>query len=144
MMSNFSKTINLLKLSRIDHSECFDVKIEDLKKIADVLGLLEIKSFRIMYRVDAPENGAYTLHGSINASVVQESVISLKPVTSAISDQFVLKVFASKKRMEEYENNLDDDKYDYDLHDKNCYDIGKVATEYLALSLPTYPRLKGE
>lgn len=110
--------------------------------IQEYFGLISLKSFSIQYKVIAYLTKFYQIAGSINAMVVQESVISSKLVTTSISEQFDLILLPSDKLLDEYLNNNPEN--DADKFSDDSYDIAKIALEYLSLSLPSYPKLPGE
>ena len=78
----------------------------------EVFDLLGLKSFTVQTQVKQLINGTYEVHGSLNAVVVQSSVVSCEPVTTSISEQFTVMLVPSKKRMQDYEESHPDDDCD--------------------------------
>ncbi len=120
----------------------FSASNEQCEQIMEVFDLLGLKSFTVQTQVKQLINGTYEVHGSLNAVVVQSSVVSCEPVTTSISEQFTVMLVPSKKRMQDYEESHPDD--DCDVFVDGEYDIGNLALEYLSLSLPETPKLAGE
>ena len=141
-MTNFSHVVKLDKAHKRGRPDAFNASDNERAVIMEVFDLLDLKSFSVQYQVELLINGAYELLGSINAVVVQPSVVSFEPVTTRISEPFSVMLLPSQKRLEDYEEHHEHD--DCDVFVDGEYDIGNLSLEYLSLSLPINPRLPGE
>jgi uncharacterized metal-binding protein YceD (DUF177 family) len=138
----FSHIIDLEEADERGRPTSFSASKEQCEQIMEVFDLLDLKSFTVQSQVQLLGDGIYELNGSLNAVVVQSSIVSYEPVTTSISEPFTVKLMPSEKRMADYETTHPDD--DCDVYDDQEYDLGNLALEYLSLSLPTHPKLAGE
>jgi len=138
----FSHVIDLEQAHLRGRAMSFSASKEQCEQIMEVFDLLDLKSFSVQTQVKQLINKTYEVHGSLNAIIVQSSVVSCEPVTTSISEQFTVMLMPSQKRMDEYEESHPDD--DCDVFVDGEYDIGNLALEYLSLSLPENPKLDGE
>lgn len=141
-MTEFSHIIDLENACLRGRPESLHATDEQRKTIIEAFNLLDLKSFSVQFHVEKQVNATYLLQGSINALVVQSSVISFEPVVTTISEQFIIVLLPSQKRLDEYEVSHPDD--DSDIFINGEYDVGNVALEYLSLCLPEHPKLPGE
>lgn len=141
-MNYFSHVIDLENASERGRPDSFMATKEQCEQIMEVFDLLDLKSFTVQSQVHLLGDGIYELLGSLNAVVVQPSIVSCEPVTTSISEPFTVRLVPSQKRMVDYESSHPDD--DCDVYENQKYDLGNLALEYLSLSLPTHPKLVGE
>jgi uncharacterized metal-binding protein YceD (DUF177 family) len=141
-VTDFSHIVDLENAYNRGRPESFQATEVHRQTIVEMFDLLELKSFSVQFQVEKQINNTYNLQGSINAVVVQPSVVSFEPVTTAVSEQFTVVLVPSQKRLEDYEESHPDD--DSDVFKDGEYDIGTLALEYLSLSLPDQPKLPGE
>ena len=141
-MNYFSHIIDLEEADERGRPTSFSASKEQCEQIMEVFDLLDLKSFTVQSQVQLLGDGIYELNGSLNAVVVQPSIVSYEPVTTSISEPFTVKLMPSEKRMVDYETTHPDD--DCDVYHDQEYDLGNLALEYLSLSLPTHPKLAGE
>ena len=141
-MASFSHIIDLEKACNLGRSESFQANDQHRKTIVEIFDLIDLKLFSVQFQLQQQINSTYNLLGSINAIVVQPSVISFEPVTTSVSEQFSLVLLPSQKRLQEYEESHPDD--DSDVFIDGKYDVGNLALEYFSLSLPEQPKLPGE
>ncbi len=141
-MNYFSHIIDLDEADKRGRPTSFSASKGQCEQIMEVFDLLELKSFTVQTQVKALINGAYEVHGSLNAVVVQPSIVSYEPVTTSISEQFTIMLVPTQNRLVDYESSHPDD--DCDVYTDDEYDLGNLALEYLSLSLPTHPKLAGE
>jgi uncharacterized metal-binding protein YceD (DUF177 family) len=138
----FSHIIDLEQAHLRGRPMSFSASKDQCEHIMEVFDLLDLKSFTVQTHINQLINKTYEVNGSLNAVVVQSSVVSCEPVTTSISEQFTVMLMPSQKRLDEYEESHPDD--DCDVFVAGEYDIGNLALEYLSLSLPTNPKLAGE
>ncbi len=141
-MDFFSHIIDLEDAANRGRPASFNASPEQWAQIIEIFDLLALKSFTVQSQVTKLINGSYEVHGSLNAVVVQPSVVSYEPVTTTISEPFLVMLVPSQKRLDDYEAAHPD--IDCDVFKDGEYDIGNLALEYLSLSLPTQPKLVGE
>ncbi len=141
-MTNFSHIVDLEKAYNRGRVESFQATDQHRQTIVEMFDLMELKLLTVQFQVEQQINGTYNVRGSINAVVVQPSVVSFEPVTTSVSEQFMLVLVPSQKRLKEYEASHPDD--DSDVFIDGEYDIGALALEYLSLNLPDRPKLAGE
>lgn len=105
--------------------------------IAADLGLIALPALRLTGELRAEGGDAWVFDGRIEARVVQECVVTLAPVDTALSEP-VRRVFSPHLRPpEETEVEMPDD----EVEPLGAFiDLGAIATEALALALPAWPR----
>ncbi len=141
-MTEFSYIVDLENAYNRGRPESFQATDEHNRTIVEMFDLLELRSFSVQFHVEKQINKTYILQGSINAVVVQPSVVSFERVTTKISEQFTIVLLPTQKRLADYEESHPDD--DSDVFVDGEYDVGGVALEYLSLCLPDNPKLPGE
>ena len=119
-----------------------DANPETRTALAAELDLIDLPSLRVEASVTPVGRDQWRVAGTIRAKVVQACVVSLNPVSTTVEETF-------ERRFTEDENavgsDLDFDPVGDDPPEmiKDGLDVGIVATEALALALPTYPRAQG-
>jgi uncharacterized metal-binding protein YceD (DUF177 family) len=110
----------------------------ELKAIADELGLNGLRKLRLTGTIRARGKQDWQLKADLGATVVQDCVVTLDPVTTRI-DQPVERVYLAELAIpqeEEAEIHEDDSAEQLGSH----IDVREVMIEALALALPQYPR----
>lgn len=115
--------------------------------IAAAMELSALSGFTVEARVQREYDLGWRLEGRIRADVVQECVITLKPVESRINESF-LRMFRPMSEEEEAAENMAEVSLDPLGEDPpeplgSGIDLGAVALESLALALDPYPRAPG-
>ncbi|HLD95164.1 MAG TPA: YceD family protein, partial [Alphaproteobacteria bacterium] len=103
--------------------------------------ILGVNSFEFLLTVTpSPLYRGFLVEGTIKASVVQECITTLKPVTETVetSIDLVLRPKAFEKQDEQFEN-FEEEK-DVDYFENGKYDLAELASQYLALNLNPYPK----
>lgn len=118
----------------------FAANTEERAAIAEDLGLLGLENFSFEGAVTAEGKREWRLRGRMRARIVQECVITLEPVKTRL-DEEVLRIFSPDLAAPDSEEaEMGDDS----LEELGQFiDIGDIALETLALSLPPYPRKDG-
>ncbi len=109
--------------------------------IADDLGIIGIKKLRFEGSLEPLGKHDWVLSGKIGATVMQECVVTLEPVTTRI-DETVTRTYARdfvQPEGDEVEMPEDDSVEEL----PNTLDIAEVMIESLALALPQFPRKDG-
>ena len=109
--------------------------------MADVLGIPELKKFRFTGEIAPQGSRDWQLKADLGATVVQDCVVTLAPVTTRLDEQ-VFRVYSADVEeidAEEVEMTADDSVDPLPA----ALDLYEVALEALALALPQYPRAEG-
>lgn len=116
----------------------------DLKALADRLLILEVVSYSAEYQLTRDKRpNLYRLSGSFRAEVVQECVVSLKPVKQKIQQRFdILCGDAALLAGLEAEEKLNDEDDLADITPEGTIEIGELIVQHLGLALDPYPRAK--
>ncbi|KIC20772.1 YceD family protein [Leisingera sp. ANG-Vp] len=114
---------------------------EELAAIAAELGLTALRKLRFVGAVKARGKRDWQLTGELGATVVQDCVVTLEPVSTRIDEKVSLTYLANFETPEgsEVEMPEDDSTEALGTH----IDPGEVMVEALALHLPAYPRKDG-
>ena len=110
--------------------------------IAAELGLRDLRKFRFAARLYPLGRSDWTLNGDLGATVVQDCVVTLAPVTTRLDETITrrfLADFAPPEGGTEIEMPEDDTAEPLPA----TLDLYEVAIEALSLSLPAWPRAEG-
>ena len=141
MQEEFSRIIPLSDVGTSEITEEYTASADELETLAKRFHVVSIGFFKLQATVAYIRDGEYSLNGKISASVTDKSVISLEPVSYEVSDSFKT-IFS--KYTEETDDNFDIDSPDTEILESDEIDAGKIAAEYLALSLDPFPHKEGE
>lgn len=140
---DFARVVMVRKLGDVQRFD-FDISPdpEEAARLASLLGALSLRKFRFAGRLTPLSDGQWQLEGQLGATVVQTCVVSLEPVSTRI-DEAVRRTFLSgASATGEIVVSPDDDDDEVEpLSDR--IDLGRIATEALALAMPAYPRKEG-
>ncbi|TPE51473.1 DUF177 domain-containing protein [Amaricoccus solimangrovi] len=114
----------------------------EAQAIARLMDARSVRKLRFAGRLVPVARGGWRLEGKLGATVTQNCVVTLDPVTTRV-DQGVRRVYLPDAAPAAAEVILspDDDEEVDPLPER--LDIGLVALEALALALPAYPRKEG-
>ena len=110
--------------------------------IATELGIEAVRKLRFAGRLVPEGRQDWRLEATLGATVVQESVVSLEPVTTRIDEPVRRRYLASFEEPEAGEHEMPEDDDSEALPES--LDLGAVMLEALALALPPYPRAEHE
>lgn len=113
----------------------------EAEALAGLLGAQAVRKLRFAGRLTPVSGGGWSLDADLGATVVQTCVVSLEPVTSRIDERVHRAFVPSEVSGAEIVVSPDEDDEVEPLRDR--IDLGRVATEALALALPAYPRKEG-
>lgn len=103
-------------------------------------GFCKIKKLRLSGTVRDTGNGDWQLHGTLQASVVQQCVVTLNPVTSPVQAKLTrLYVTDASRLMPKSDFEIPEDENLELLRER--IDLFELARETLLLELPQYPRI---
>lgn len=136
---------HIIKLSEIGDKEIvYEISANEEERIAlaQRLNIKEVKSFTATVSLHKSGEFLVKANGSFEAKIIQTSVISLEDFTSDIKESF--STTFSNQTSEKEAVEIDIDEEDTEIIHNNQIDIGELATEYLALAVPTFPKKEGE
>jgi uncharacterized metal-binding protein YceD (DUF177 family) len=114
---------------------------EERRAIADVLGIVGIKKLRFSGQLAPQDHKDWALNAQLGATVVQDCVVTLDPVTTRIDEELQRSYVADIPEIEASEIEMLVDETVEDLPE--MLDIAQVMIEALSLALPVYPRVEG-
>lgn len=138
----FPRPFNAERLQDAGRNETITANAVERAALAKRLGIVAVDSFSaqiVMSRVPN-EPRVIDMRGTIDAVVVQSSVLTGEPITQTVHDEFDT-LFASEGYVERWLRDNPQDEYDApEPLDGTWLDMGEVATQYLSLALDPYPR----
>lgn len=109
-----------------------------LRGLADALGLRGLRKLRFTGEIAAEGQRDWLLTGHLGATVVQDCVVTLEPVTTRIETDVRRLYVADYHQPEEEESEMPEDDSQEPL--ASVIDPEAVMAEALALEIPPYPR----
>jgi uncharacterized metal-binding protein YceD (DUF177 family) len=139
----FARVVEVKQLRDLDVFP-FDIAPtpEEAPRLARLLGAQAVRKLRFAGRLTRREKGGFDLDARLGATVIQTCVVTLDPVTTRI-DQNVRRSFLPGAPERDAEIVLSPEEDDDSEPLGERIDLGLVATEALALALPSYPRKPG-
>lgn len=139
----FARVIEVARLRGLEIFP-FDISPDaaELAALARLLDAQDVRKLRFKGELSALAGGGWELEADLGATVVQTCVVSLEPVTTRV-DQVVRRRFLSDAPAfgPDFGPASEDADEIEPLGER--IDLGLVATEALALALPSYPRKPG-
>jgi uncharacterized metal-binding protein YceD (DUF177 family) len=138
MTPEFSRLVSLARLGSapfVQHIEATPSECEGLSRRFDLLSLDRL-SAAVELRRQADE--IIVLQAAFEAEFVQNCIVSLEPVTGAISDRFTL-VYGPPE-VEQLEIVSPQGEATFEPLEGDVIDIGEAVAQELSLSLPAFPR----
>lgn len=114
---------------------------EERAAIAEDLGIIGVKKLRFEGSLEPLGQFDWVLSGKIGATVVQECVVTLEPVSTRIDEEVRRTYLRDFVEPEGDEVEMPEDDSAEEL--PNTLDIAAVMIESLALALPQFPRKDG-
>ena len=122
----------------------------DLKRLALQWGVLEVLSFEAELAVGRWKRDGVKVKGHVGASIVQECVVTLEPVTQQIDEEFETIFLPENSRLAKRvldgdgELFIDPDGPDLpEVFSGDSIDLGALSAEFAALAIDAYPRKQG-
>jgi uncharacterized metal-binding protein YceD (DUF177 family) len=115
---------------------------EDRAAIAAHLGVPGVRKLRFAGLLRPEGRQDWRLEADLGATVVQDSVVSLEPVTTRVDERVERRYLADPGEPEAEEAEMPEDDTIEAL--PQSLDLVEVLMEALALALPLYPRAEGE
>lgn len=108
--------------------------------VAEELGIPGVRKLRFAGRLVPEGRRDWRLEAELGATVVQDCVVTLEPVTTRIDEAVLRRYLADLPEPEPGESEVPED----DVEPlPQALDLGEVMVEALALALPPYPRAPG-
>jgi len=114
---------------------------EELAALAAELGVSALRKLRFTGAIKARGKRDWQLTGALGATVVQDCVVTLEPVTTRIDETVTLTYLARFEAPEGSETEMPEDDSVEALG--SHIDPAEVMAEALALHIPAYPRKDG-
>lgn len=114
---------------------------ETRRALADALGIIDLRKFRLEGTLSPLGKGDWRLEATLGATIVQPCVVTLEPLTTRIDEPIERVFLADPEPAPEGESEMPEDDGQEPLGD--VIDLWSIAQEALALALPTYPRAPG-
>lgn len=130
------------RVADLDKSRPRDIEVtleaEQAAALAAELGIDALRKVRLTGRLAPLGKRDWRFTGHLGASVVQQSVVSLDPVTTRIEEDIALSWIADMPEVTADESETPEDVTQEPLGVE--IDLGALLAEALALALPDYPR----
>jgi uncharacterized metal-binding protein YceD (DUF177 family) len=135
----------LLPLARLGRasSKPFDVTpdAEARQAMADALGIVAVRKLRLHGEATPEGKADWRLDATLGATVVQDCVVTLAPVTTRIDTDLTRRYLAQMPEPSGEEMEMPEDDTVEPLRAE--VDLMQILSEALALALPDYPRAEG-
>ncbi len=123
----------------------YSLRVEEGERraLADSLGIPDVTALSAEIEVRPVGGQAMSVRGHLTAEVVQTDVVTLDPVTQAVSEAIDVTLMPASHapRSKATELFVDVEEADGpDLYHNGRIDLGVIAAEHLALGLDPYPR----
>ena len=147
----FSRPIGLEKIKTNGMEVEISATPQECEALARRFGLIAVKGVEARLdlcrheRAGGPE---YTVTGDFSADVVQACAITLEPIESSVASRLAVR-YMSPQAFEEVEERYDHDipldleEEDIEVLPEGVLDLGELVAQYIAISLPPYPRKEG-
>ncbi|HLJ63478.1 MAG TPA: DUF177 domain-containing protein [Stellaceae bacterium] len=137
MTPEFSRPLDTVRLGPEDWVRDLAASPAEREALARRFGLLALPRLEARVTLHRRADGAVRLSAALRAEVVQECVVSLKPVANRIEESFVL-IFAEEE--EGRDLLIDEDADPIDSLGNGVIDLGEAVAQQLSLALDPYPR----
>jgi uncharacterized metal-binding protein YceD (DUF177 family) len=145
MTPEFSRTLPVAQIGANEITRSIEATPEECAAVAHRLGLPELVSLAVTFRITRQDRNTFEAHGKLHARAVRSCVVSLDDFTEATDIAFTLR-FVDREPSEE---DMLEAPFDYDdgpdevVYADGLLDLGEAAVEEYALALPAYPRKPG-
>lgn len=144
----FSRTYKATEVPAAGITDTVDATPGQRASIAELLGLVDLSSFHVDFRLISCGLRRFRLSGRLTAELVQNCVVTLEPVSNRVEDTFEVEFWPSGD-VEQLEAGEGPDDADVPLDgpeplpQSGLIDVGQVAYEVLASAIDPYPRKPG-
>jgi len=133
-----------LVINRIGHdgmAETIKANKAECRKLARRLDIPGIHALNCRFRIIPEPGDHFVLEGVLTAHVTLECVITGETFEDALNESFAVRMVPARRFSEDSASDLE--AIDEIPYEGNALDLGEVASEQLALMLPSYPRKPG-
>jgi uncharacterized metal-binding protein YceD (DUF177 family) len=120
---------------------------EQRAALARQFGIPEVTAMTADLTVRPVRGEAYTVRGSVQATVVQTCVVTLEPFAQDVRDEIDLTLMRAEDvdpaRLGDHDLVDPDEAEGPEVFHNGRIDLGVIASEHLALALDPYPRAPG-
>lgn len=146
LMSGPSPAPSVLRIADLRPDQTFETILsptaEDRAALASQLGIAAVKKLRFAVRLTPIGKADWQLTADLGATVVQDCVVTLAPVTTRIDEKVTRSYLANPPEAPTTdEAEMPEDETIEAL--PTLLDLTEVMAEALALTLPVYPRADG-
>ena len=127
--------------ARKPHRFALEPAPEACAAVAETLGIREVRKLRFAGALAPDGNRDWRLRAELGATVVQDCVVTLEPVTTRIDEEVTRAYHADFVPPEGPEAEMPEDETAEPL--PAALDLAQVMVEALALAVPPYPRAPG-
>ncbi len=144
----FSRTYKATEVPAAGITDSIEATPRQRASVAELLGLVELSSFDVDFRLISCGLRRFKLSGRLTADLVQNCVVTLEPVKSRIEEAFEVE-FWPLDEVEQLEAGEGPEDADVPLDgpeplpETGLIDVGQVAYEVLASAIDPYPRKPG-
>lgn len=136
---------HVIRLAESGHREAIPFALEPgapgREAVAAALGIPGVRKLRFAGRLLPEGRRDWRLDARLGATVVQDCVVTLEPVTTRIEEEVLRRYVADLPDPGPGESEMPEDDTLEEL--PAALDLGEVMVEALALALPPYPRAQG-
>lgn len=145
--SALSFEVDVRSLPKSGHPVLYQATKEECAALAELNGLLEVRSFAIDAVVEKWRSDGVRVRGRVTTDIVQECVVTLEPVPAHLDFPVEGTFIREGSKLETgpvAEMIVDPDGDDPpETFDGTKVDVGALASELFSLALDPYPRLEG-
>ncbi len=134
----FSRSVPLSRLGPGRFRQGIEATAAERERLARRFGLLALDRLTATVELRREVGGAIRLDAAFEAGIVQECVVSLEPVATAVAESFSLLYGPAAAALDEIE--LDAEAAAFEPLDGDAIDIGEAVAQELSLALPLSPR----
>ena len=117
------------------------------RAIAEALEIVDVTTLAAEVDVRPVGAGAFSVRGTLNASVVQTDVVTVEPVRQEVSEEIDLTLVPAEESASPSRPagvDIDEEATDErDVYHGGRIDLGEIVYEHLAVGLDPYPRSPG-
>ncbi|MFZ4408969.1 MAG: YceD family protein [Paracraurococcus sp.] len=131
----FSRPLALGRVGVEGRTELLEADAAECAALARRFGIPAVASLRARLRLEPEEDGSIRVAGRLEASVVQDCVVTLEPVAQRVDAAIGFRVLPAGREAADGPDDLDEIESENDV-----VDLGEAVAEQLALALDPYPR----
>lgn len=145
MSPEFSRPLPAAQIGANEITRVIEANAQECAAIAARLGLPELVSFTVTFRISRLDGDAFLAHGHLRARAVRSCVVSLEDFTEPTELDFTIRFVTE----EPSEADMLEAPFDYEdgpdevVYSNGLLDLGEAAVQEYALSLVPYPRKPG-